>query len=346
LTDLQAQVSPIAKATSGEFEISVLVDNVDSLAFKSESLFPGKAPLSFFIKIDCNYNRAGVIVESKAFKDLLDLLRSQDRLAAAFLGLYTHWGGSYSGDSATDAISGLQMEIKTLKQAADRFKEAAPNVKSMVLSIGATPTATSIQNMRDPGTAGKISEFKNEVDKLRTQGLIVELHAGVYPVLDLQQVATHARAKEAGLSHQNIALTIQAEVVGRYYRNGRHEALIAAGTLALGREPCKSYSGWGVVAPQVHETSFYSDETPEGWIVGRISQEHGILTWEHPAAQEPPQDRDLRIGDVVRIWPNHACIAGAMHDRYLVVDSSSSEPAKVVEMWNRCRGWKAPVHEV
>jgi D-serine deaminase-like pyridoxal phosphate-dependent protein len=52
-----------------------------------------------------------------------------------------------------------------------------------------------------------------------------------------------------GLSHNDIAIRILADVVSRYERDGKHEALVAAGTLALGREPCKSYPGWGVIAP-------------------------------------------------------------------------------------------------
>jgi D-serine ammonia-lyase len=44
----------------------------------------------------------------------------------------------------------------------------------------------------------------------------------------------------------------------------------------LGKTP-KSYPAWGIVVPCVKDGQFYSEEHKKGWIVGRISQEHGIL---------------------------------------------------------------------
>jgi D-serine deaminase-like pyridoxal phosphate-dependent protein len=42
----------------------------------------------------------------------------------------------------------------------------------------------------------------------------------------------------------------------------------------------------------------------------------------------------------VKIWPNHACIAGAGYGWYLVVDSErEGNEDEIVDVWVRCRGW-------
>jgi D-serine deaminase-like pyridoxal phosphate-dependent protein len=71
-----------------------------------------------------------------------------------------------------------------------------------------------------------------------------------------------------------------------------------------------------------------------GWIIGRITQEHGILT------QEKGEGEALEVGQKVKIWPNHACIAGAGYGWYLVVDSEREGcEDQIVDVWVRCRGW-------
>jgi D-serine deaminase-like pyridoxal phosphate-dependent protein len=181
---------------------------------------------------------------------------------------------------------------------------------------------------------------------LKSAGFALEVHAGVYPTLDLQQLATHAR-EESLLTHSDIAITVLAEVVSLYPGRGQlgtTEALVTAGSLALGREPVqggKDYPGWGIVAPwngyrgyTVPGADFPA--VSGGWQVGRISQEHGILTWVGSKEEEIP----LQIGQKVRIWPNHACIAGAGFGYYLVVDSRrQGKEDEVIDVWTRARGW-------
>ena len=101
--------------------------------------------------------------------------------------------------------------------------------------------------------------------------------------------------------------------------------------------PPYSYPGWGVLSPYPHpSSSFYDpDGSRTGWIVGRIAQEHGILTWEGPADKVRP----LAIGEKLLVWPNHACIAGVNMGWYLVVDSDTDDPEKIVDVWVRWRGW-------
>ncbi|KAL8797858.1 MAG: hypothetical protein Q9195_000210, partial [Heterodermia aff. obscurata] len=235
-------------------------------------------------------------------------------------------------------MSQLREELENLQNAADTTNEiygqrGQPN-RRLILSVGATPTATSIQGLQDEADdvdlhdSNHVRGIKKYLEDLATYHEI-EIHAGVYPILDLQQLATRTKAPppSAEPSFADLALTILAEVVSTYPQ--REEALIAAGTLALGREPCKSYPGWGRISP------WNTTSAETGWMIGRISQEHSILTKDGDADKA-----ELHVGQKVRIWPNHACIAGAGFGWYLIVDSSLPENQRdtVVDVWVRWRG--------
>ena len=352
----------------GGFSVSLIVDSaeaVDVIA-KSRSLWPIGIPV--FIKIDTGYHRAGVELDSTQFKTIVDKL-GKLRTEIWLRGLYSHMGNSYGGNSPADAINGLQLELEGL-QAAGKYvshvfdKPFDEFRRNLIYTVGATPTATAAQNLTSDSEAAL--QLRRTIGKIRKEtaaNLDIELHAGVYPLLDLQQLATHARPPSisyalgeqhrfVGLTYSSIGLRILVEVASTYPHRVKPEALIAAGTLALGREPCKSYPGWGVVTPwsdnltakkDLHDLdgnpNFYDPDqqsgTMKGWIISRISQEHGILTWEGPREDM----RKLKIGERLLVWPNHACVAGAGFGWYFVVDSASDDPDMVRDIWVRCRGW-------
>lgn len=144
---------------------------------------------------------------------------------------------------------------------------------------------------------------------------------------------------DALYSNFSAGFRIMVEVASLYPdRTDKPEALVAAGSIALGREPCKSYPGWAVVTPWpvIKSADHYDPEgSKTGWIVGRISQEHGVLSWEGP------QDnmRQLSLGEKLMLWPNHACIAGVNFGWYLVVDSDKADSDEIQDVWLRWRGW-------
>ena len=339
----------------GSGSISILVDNEYQLlaarAFKDMAGFP----LQVLIKVDTGYHRAGVAAGTENFNCLITtILEEQTRGTVELLGFYSHAGHSYGGDTALGAMELLIEELEGLEKAA-RFASIARDhapTRKYVLSVGATPTATSVENMLgdlaqvEPLVVAEIAKLKTVVERINALHEI-ELHAGVYPFLDMQQLATQASPsalttnsghKNRGLSTTDIALTVLIEVASAYDSRDIPEALIAAGSLALGREPCKSYNGWGIVSDWGMLTEH--TEGRSGWQVGRISQEHGILTRDsqHRVGLEPVE---LKIGQKLRIWPNHACVAGAGFGWYLVVDSSLPENKRdqIVDVWVRCRGW-------
>lgn len=322
--------------------MNILIDNLDVfLAFDkvitTMKISPSSVP-GIFIKIDTGYHRAGITTTAPNFPALISAIVSKSATSGPFLkGFYSHYGHSYAGSSPDDAASGLIAELVELEKAIS----AVPKnfTRKLVLSVGATPTATAAQNMLS-SSGPRVQEFTELLNRLKEK-YDVELHAGVYPLLDCQQIATHARPSSLPatpsfqpLSKDAIAIKVLVEVTSVYTEREKPEALISAGSLALGREPCKSYPGWGIVTSDLGnaKTSYVYDEGAEktGWIVGRISQEHGILTW----GGDVNQCSKLKIGDKLTIWPNHACVSGAGFGWYCVVDGE-----EVVDVWVRWRGW-------
>lgn len=343
-------------------------------------------PLQIFVKVDSGYHRAGLTPESKELDRLMEGIATFESIGCAELaGFYSHAGHSYAGDSASGASKLLLEELTAVEKAASRAMagrskrkpvgENSASSRKLILSVGSTPTATVIQNFSIKLPQGRSEAWEALTDKILSlvkslqNEYFVELHAGVYPLLDLQQLATQVGPSKVsttsfGQPRRNtaadIAITVLAEVGAVYEDRKPVEALIAAGTLALGREPCKEYPGWGIVGEwglRGTETLDSSktksslttttskvggdDGLPEdgrsGWQVGRISQEHGILT-KDPHAQKSPAR--LHVGQKVRVWPNHACVAGAMFGWYVVVDSSvEGREDEIVDVWIRCRGW-------
>lgn len=261
-------------------------------------------------------------------------------------------GHSYATSSPQEALRAFAQELEGLEAGARAFLASAgaplqAGAKPL-LSLGATPTATAAQNLLHDAAGGPASaEYRSLLSRVSRE-FSVELHAGVYPVLDLQQLATRARPAESRaqpgqslLSLRDLGLRALVEVVSVYEDREKPEAMIAAGSIALGREPCKSYGGWGVVSSWGAEGGegggvFEAEGERRGWIVGRISQEHGVLVWEG----EREGMRELRVGEKLLVWPNHACMCGPGFGWYLVVDSEAEEgPDVVVDVWTRWRGW-------
>ncbi|KAK6583474.1 hypothetical protein PZA11_004550 [Diplocarpon coronariae] len=274
----------------GPRSLSLMVDHLDQLPSVSAlHTLSGHAP-SVFLKIDMGGKRAGVPPQTAECNTLLRALLAREKHGSLhILGLYSHAGQSYSSSARSDALDFLRQEFEALLVTADELRALSPT-HHPVLSVGATPTTTSIRNLliphasTDPSESTAIAALRATTDLIVANGCTVEVHAGVYPTLDIQQLATHA-LPASSLTWANLALTILAEVASVYPTRGAAaspEILIASGVLALGREPCKAYPGWGILSPWNRSGVRQPVEGPEshvGWQVGRLSQEHGVLVW-------------------------------------------------------------------
>ncbi|PKX92395.1 uncharacterized protein P174DRAFT_198127 [Aspergillus novofumigatus IBT 16806] len=320
-----------------DLPVSVMIDHPDQLSYLSQFHEIAGLPAGVFIKIDTGYHRAGVPPDMLNKSGLLEKVLQEERLGhATLIGVYSHSSLSYAASSPEAAISYLKTEIDGCGQALRQHASLLPD-RELVISVGATPQVVSAQSLlhEDGSLTPDAKALKGLLrdpsahigDKVR-----VELHAGVYTLLDMQQLATNAQS--SGSFEEEIAISVIAEVCSVYNEAERDkpEALVAAGTLALGREPCKSYPGWAVVGNWRRESGTGGSRL----IVERISQEHGILAWEGGNGPAIP----LRIGQSVRLFPNHACVTGALYGWYLVVDSSEDgEGSRIVDVWTRTTGW-------
>ncbi|PWN34160.1 uncharacterized protein FA14DRAFT_124625 [Meira miltonrushii] len=296
-------------------DLKVLIDHpnqVKALQAALETDLGKFPPMNVFIKIDCGYVRAGLSVDSPVLPILVQTLAQSSQLC--IFGVYTHAGFSYDSKNSNEANSYLSTEMQSLDRAAQLVKQVSSSIPSakirtpLVLSVGSTPTAHAA------GTSGQSGAAVAMKSKLT--GGELELHAGNYPALDLQQVATNAIPNAQIPGIERCALSVLATITASY--PSRDEAMLDGGGIAFAKDlgPIPGYGH--VVWPKAYI----------GWQLGRVAQEHGVMT--------------LRpvLGDKVQIIPQHACMTAAAHPWYFVFDSSTSEQVPtVVDIWVPWKGW-------
>ncbi|QSZ29585.1 hypothetical protein DSL72_004101 [Monilinia vaccinii-corymbosi] len=324
--------------------LSLMIDHPSQLRSVAAIHTKTNIPPLIFIKIDMGDHRAGVIPNTEVCSQLISSVMSlASRDECIFHGLYSHAGHSYSSSSQILALDYLRQELEALLVTCGEVHSVAATKLPLVLSVGATPTSSAIRNLLLPSTSSEasneIAALKATMEAIRDVGCEIEIHAGVYAMLDMQQLATHALPEDI-VSWSSVAITILTEIASIYpsrSESGSPEALITAGSLAIGHEPCKAYPGWGILSPWNRSSFALPNTGPEGysgWQISHISQEHGILI--NPGKN----DSELSIGQRVRIWPNHACIAGAGYGWYLIVDESQGgREDEIIDVWVRWRGW-------
>lgn len=304
----------------------------------------GNLTVDIYLKTDSGYHRAGLAPTSTRMRELVNItLALESKGVIHLLGFYSHNSLSYGGNTPLEAMENLRVEVDACTQAAVHNtpnEYISSRSKPLTISCGASPTALSLQNLlsNSPHTAATAaaSALRVSLAKARDANISFEIHAGVYPTLDMQQIS--ASSRELGSRPEdNIGFTILSEISSTYPdRTEYPEALINAGCIALAREPCKSYRGHGVVTgwnmPSTYDP--YTEETRI--ILDRVSQEHGLLQWEDRGKR---LELPVEYGQRVQIWPNHACITGAHFGWYLVVDSESEDQNVVRDVWVRWRGW-------
>ncbi|KAG2027444.1 hypothetical protein GB937_001187 [Aspergillus fischeri] len=315
-----------------------MIDHPDQLAYLHQFHEVAGLPAGVFLKVDTGYHRAGVPPDMLNKNGLLEKVLLEERLGhARLIGVYSHSSLSYAATSPEAAVSYLKTEIEGCGRALHQHASILPD-RELVISVGATPQVVSARSLLQEESLSPDARALNSLlrDPSAHMGgrVRVELHAGVYTLLDMQQLATNAQS--SGSFEEEIAISVIAEVCSVYNEGERDkpEALVAAGTLALGREPCKSYPGWAVVGNWRRESQRGGSHSR--LIVERISQEHGIVAWEGGGGPAIP----VRVGQAVRLYPNHACVTGALYGWYLVVDSNEDgEGSTIVDVWTRTTGW-------
>jgi D-serine deaminase-like pyridoxal phosphate-dependent protein len=343
------QLRQAIKVKSASANLKLLVDNVVQAEALQQKI--KMDPISVFIKIDGGYNRAGLHVDSPLLPELIKTINRCDQIVLH--GVYTHAGLSYKSTNASMTESHLKGELQCVDDAAQVVLKILKEEKNtqrhrspLILSVGSTPTAHAFTNGGDFSSIRKALHGE------------LELHPGNYAFLDLQQVSTGAVPYSDGVAPiDRCAMTVLTTVIsvypGRASSGIAHqqssleaspsdEALCDAGGIALSKDTGQ-FSGHGhVIWPRQYV----------GWEVGRIAQEHGVLTmrqgnqsqWSKEWGKSLDNTTSLvKVGDNLHIVPQHACMVAAAHPWFFIYDSLSAESSSslplVDDVWIPWKGW-------
>ncbi|KIJ21784.1 hypothetical protein PAXINDRAFT_65301 [Paxillus involutus ATCC 200175] len=312
LDDLSALHEEMAKYGG---TVRIFVDNLEQVKFLQEyEKKQSKAKRwSTFIKMDGGQKRAGTSPKLESFKPFISTVFASP--AISVYGFYSHAGDSYGSTSLKQAVSYLTGEVRLANDAAAMALEVlaeSPNKDAhnqpFVLSVGSTPAAHSAS-----AKAKMTSQLHG----------VLELHAGNYPMLDLQQLHTTL------IDRPRISQRVLATVISYYPGRGKYgldEAMCDAGAIAMSKDTGR-IPGFG-------------DIVGKSWRLGRISQEHGTLEQMPPDPASGQADPTLNVGDIIQIVGQHACLIAAGHPWYYIVDSDVEGGAdKVIDIWVPWKGW-------
>lgn len=236
------------------------------------------------IELDAGMHRVGVPAVADAVR-LAQQVTTYPSLEFAGLAFYP---GHVRGPVAEQTRELAQLRT-LVADARDAFVSA--RIPLDVVSAGSTPTLRSTHEIVG----------------------VTEMRPGTYIFNDRTTAAIGACTLD------ECALTVLATVVSTAVQG---QAVIDAGTKALGREPIRGASAEG----------FGSLLTDPAVVVNSMSEEHGILDLSR-ATWRP------RVGDRVRIVPNHVCIAVHLADAMFGVRDGA-----VVSSWPvAARGRGQPV---
>ncbi|WVR06754.1 hypothetical protein IAU60_003789 [Kwoniella sp. DSM 27419] len=279
--------------------LRLMIDHPGQLAALGRHPSQSGQPWSIFIKVDGGGVRAGLPAKSPAMRELISTAISMNHID--IFGFYSHFGQSYASSGPEEAADYLAGEVACVSTAAQIALDLGAKPSGpYVLSVGATPTAHVVEAIKSSDLPG-----------------VIELHAGNYCCLDLQQYAT----KLVPLSR--VSTSVLTHVISSYPH--RHEAMCDAAALAMARD-AGPIAGYGrVVWP----------ESARGWDLGRMSQEHGTLVRVPPEGSDDPA-RELELGELLRIVGQHSCVTLAAHPWYYCVDDGGDI---VQDVWVPWKGW-------
>jgi D-serine deaminase-like pyridoxal phosphate-dependent protein len=227
---------------------------------------------------------------------LLDVAAALTR-GARLRGVMTHAGASYDCRSTGSIAAMAEQERAAVARAAERLRGGGYD--GGIVSVGSTPTATFARSL--PG--------------------VTEVRAGVFVFQDLVM---------AGLgvcSIDDIALSVLVSVIGHQREKGW--IITDGGWMAVSRDRGTASQavdqGYGLVLDA-------DGRLLDGLVMHGANQEHGLISQRD---KRPIDWERLRVGERLRILPNHACATAAQHADYNVVDGSRD----IIARWDRFGGW-------
>ena len=265
-TDLLIAYPPIGAprarrlaALPERIRVTVALDSVQAVDELSHAARAAGRNIGVYVELDLGMHRVGVprLDDALAIASRVNAVRGLEFEGLAF----------YPGH-VREAVDRQEPKLHALadalEQALSRFSDAG--LAPRVVSGGSTPTMWRSHEL--PG--------------------VTEIRPGTYVYND------RTTAEIGACAWDDCALTVLATVVSTAVPG---QAVIDAGTKALGREPVRGVEGEGFGQLLEH---------PEV-IVSRMSEEHGVLDLER-------SDWQPVVGERVRVVPNHVCIVVHLHD--------------------------------
>lgn len=250
-----------------KIDLHVLVDSTEAAEMALRNIHNS---VTFHIKCDCGYGRAGISVEKKdRFSEILSLFKTYTN--HNFGGLVSHFGDTYHADK--EGI--IEININGTND--------LRNLKTYLETMHALPCAISIGDT--PSLNYYTEEMLHEIDELRPGNFVY------YDVM--QYMAGHCKATD-------IAVALEAPILSLYPE--RNEVLVHAGAVHLSKEYCimpDGQNGFGI-AVQLNENGI--GDVIENAFLDRLSQEHGILR------VSPDFFKSFKLGDSIGILPVHSCL--------------------------------------
>jgi D-serine deaminase-like pyridoxal phosphate-dependent protein len=241
-----------------EVELTVALDSIEVAETLARAAGERNRPVGVYVELDLGMHRVGLPL----LEDAVALARFVTaRPPLRYRGITFYPGHIRSSVGHQDEeIALLNTRIQAAIEALDQA-----GLRPEVVSGGSTPTISR----------------SHEIDAL------TEIRPGTYVYNDR---ITH---ETGACSWEDCALTVLATVVSRAVPG---QAVIDAGTKALGREPAaRPENGFAAVLDRPEVT------------VQRMSEEHGILDLRD-------SDWHPEVGEQVRLVPNHVCIVVHLHE--------------------------------
>lgn len=242
-----------------EVQLTVAVDSMIAVDALAATARIMDRPVKVYVELDLGMHRVGV----QSVEEAIALaMRVAEQPPLEFVGITFYPG------HIREPVHEQEAKVARLREdlAAALVRMADAGIHPAVVSGGSTPLAWRMHEI--PG--------------------VTEVRPGTYVYND------RTTAQIGACSWEDCAFTVLATVVSTAVSG---QAVIDAGTKALGREPVRGASGEGYAALV---------DRPEV-TVQRMSEEHGILDLSETSWRP-------RVGDVVRLVPNHVCIVVHLND--------------------------------
>jgi D-serine deaminase-like pyridoxal phosphate-dependent protein len=239
--------------------VTVALDSATAIEHLAAAARPVGRPISAYIELDVGMHRVGVPTVEEAIT-LAKLVRRTPPLEYAGIAFYP----GHVREPVSEQHAKLEEIDRSLRDAVAAMTRAG--VRPPAVSGGSTPTVWRSHALRD----------------------VTEIRPGTYVFND------RTTAEIGACAWDDCALTVLATVVSTAVRG---QAVIDAGTKALGREPIR-----GTGAGSYGALFDRPDVT-----VKAMSEEHGMLDLSDTSWRP-------EVGDRVQVVPNHVCIVVHLND--------------------------------